>query len=70
MSDADERLEKIETALMLLQQDVEEIHQSLTYQFERIQGIDQRFKGIERELELMQQPEEKRDPDIEKPPHY
>ena len=70
MSDADGRLEKIETALMLLQQDVEGIHQSLTYQFERIQAIDQRFKGIERELELMQQPEEKRDPDLEKPPHY
>jgi len=66
----DNRLEQIETALMHLQQDVDQINQSLTVHFERLQTIDQRFKGLERELELMQQPDEIRDPKLEKPPHY
>ncbi len=66
----DSRLEKIENALMHLQQDVDQINQSLTVHFERLQSIDQRFKGLERELEIMQEPEESRDPKLEKPPHY
>jgi len=70
MTDTEDRLTKIETLLAHLQHDVEQINQSLTHQFERLQKVDQRFKGIERELELMSQPEEERDPEQEKPPHY
>ena len=70
MADNEERLTKIETLLAHLQHDVEQIHQSLTHQFERLQKVDQRFKGLERELELMSQPDEERDPAEEKPPHY
>lgn len=66
----DSRLEKIENALMHLQKDVDQVNQSLTVHFERLQSIDQRFKGLERELEMMQEPEESRDPKQEKPPHY
>jgi uncharacterized coiled-coil protein SlyX len=70
MSSDEKRLELIETSLMHLQQDVEQINQSLSVHFERLQAIDQRFKGLERELEIMQEPEETRDPRLEKPPHY
>jgi uncharacterized coiled-coil protein SlyX len=70
MSGDNKRLELIESALMHLQQDVEQINSSLSVHFERLQAIDQRFRGLERELEIMQEPEEARDPKLEKPPHY
>ncbi len=70
MNETDQRLEKLETVLMLLQRDVEQIHQSLTYHFEQLQAMEARFRRIERELELLQEPPEQRDPEHEQPPHY
>lgn len=70
MTDDNSRQIQLETMLAHLQQDIEQINESLTYQLQRIQEMDLRFQRIERELELMHQPIERRDPEQEKPPHY
>jgi len=70
MTDNNDLQIRMESLLAHLQQDIEQINKSLTYQMQRLQEIDQRFTRIERELELLSQPAENRDPRQEKPPHY
>lgn len=70
MTDQNDRQVRIEMLLAHLQQDVDQINESLTHQLQRLQEMDQRFQRIERELELMHQPAEQRDPEQEQPPHY
>ncbi len=69
MTDNNDQI-RMETLLAHLQQDIEQINGSLTHHLQRLQEMDQRFVRIERELELLQQPAENRDPQQEKPPHY
>ena len=70
MSNAEDRQVRMETLLAHLQQDIELINGSLTHQLKRMQEMDQRVARIERELELLHQPTELRDPQHEQPPHY
>ena len=70
MTDNNDQQIRMESLLAHLQQDIEQINKSLTYQMQRLQEMDQRFTRIERELELLSQPAENRDPQQEKPPHY
>ncbi len=70
MSRYEDRQVRMESLLAHLQQDIEQINDSLTHQLKRIQEIDRRFVQIERELELLNQPTEQRDPQQEQPPHY
>jgi uncharacterized coiled-coil protein SlyX len=70
MTDNHDHQIRMESLLAHLQQDIEQINKSLTYQMQRLQEMDQRFTRIERELELLPQPAENRDPQQEKPPHY
>lgn len=70
MSDSEDRQVRMESLLAHLQQDIEQINESLTHQLKRIQEMDRRFVQIERELELLHQPAEQRDPQQEQPPHY
>jgi uncharacterized coiled-coil protein SlyX len=70
MSDNEDHQVKMESLLAHLQQDIEQINYSLTRQLKRIQEMDGRFAQIERELELLNQPAEHRDPQQEQPPHY
>ena len=70
MSDNEDRQVRMETLLVHLQQDIEQINGSLTHQLKRMQEMDLRFARIERELELLHLPTEPRDPQHEKPPHY
>lgn len=65
-----QRLERIESALAHLQHDLDAINQSLTLQYQRLQGFEHRFSKIESELESLQEDPEVRDPDAERPPHY
>ena len=69
-TDPDERQIRLEMLLAHLQQDVEQINESLSHHLQRMQDMDLRFQRIERELELLQEPTEQRDPAQEKPPHY
>ncbi|MCH2209985.1 MAG: SlyX family protein [Fuerstiella sp.] len=69
-TDRENRQVRIETLLAHLQQDIEQINTSLTHHLERLQETDLRIARIERELELIQQPAEQRDPRLERPPHY
>jgi len=70
MTDREDRQVRMETLLAHLQQDIEQINVSLTLHLERMQKTDLRIARIERELELIQQPSERRDPFQERPPHY
>ncbi|MCH2200343.1 MAG: SlyX family protein [Fuerstiella sp.] len=70
MTDTEDRQVRMETLLAHLQQDIEQINVSLTLHLERMQKTDLRIARIERELELIQQPTERRDPFQERPPHY
>ena len=70
MTDNNDQQIRMESLLAHLQQDIEQINKSLTYQLQRLQEMDQRFTRIERELELLSQPAENCDPQQEKPPHY
>lgn len=70
MTDNNDHQIRMESLLAHLQQDIEQINKSLTYQMQRLQEMDQRFTRVERELELLSQPAENRDPQQEKPPHY
>ena len=70
MSENEDRLVRLETLLAHLQQDIEQINESLMYQLTRLQEMDQRFIRVEHELEQLNQPAERRDPQEEQPPHY
>lgn len=64
------RLEKIETALAHLQHDIDSLNSSLMNHFRRMQEFESRFGRIEGELQMINEPNERRDPGIERPPHY
>ncbi|GAB5439900.1 MAG: hypothetical protein Fues2KO_02490 [Fuerstiella sp.] len=65
-----DRLTRIEAAIAHLQHDVDELNQSLTRHYQRLQSFDARFQRIEHEIETMAEGPEERDLDSEKPPHY
>ena len=64
------RLEKIESALAHLQHDVDSLNASLLNQFRRQQEFESRFNRLEHEMELINQPPERRDAGTDRPPHY
>lgn len=70
MSGNEDRVVRVETLLAHLQLDIEQINESLTHYFRRIQEMDRRVARIESELELLQQSSDDRDPRHEQPPHY
>ena len=65
-----ERLVRIESALAHMQHDIDDLNQSLTGHFRRLQGFEERFIRIEHELETLGEEPESRNPEDEKPPHY
>lgn len=64
------RLNDIEAAIAHLQHDMEELNQSLTLHFQRLQSFDARFQRIEHEIETLNEGPEERDLNAERPPHY
>jgi uncharacterized coiled-coil protein SlyX len=64
------RLTQIETVLAHLQQDMDSVNTALSGHFRRLQVMDERFSRIEHEIQIAGQTPEKRDPDLERPPHY
>lgn len=67
---SEHRLEKIESALAHLQHDVDSLNVSLLDQFRRLQEFESRFTRLESEMQIMNQPPERRDPGTDRPPHY
>ena len=71
MSDPmEQRLEKVESAIAHLQHDVDALNTSLLNQLRRLQEFESRFTRIEHELITFGETPEKRDPAVERPPHY
>ena len=66
----EERLVRIETAMANLQHDVEELNNSLTEHFRRLQNFEQRFTRIEHEMSTLAEGPDGRDAESERPPHY
>lgn len=66
----EDRLEKIESALAHLQHDVDSLNASLLNQFRRQKEFESRFNRLEHEMELINQPPERRDGGTDRPPHY
>lgn len=66
----DARLEKIESAMAHLQNDIDGLHTSLLVHFRRLQEYESRFGKIEGSLELLSESPERLDPGSERPPHY
>ena len=66
----EERLLRIETALAHLQHDIEDLNKSLTRNFRRLQGFEDRFVRIEHEMVTLTDSPGQHDAETEKPPHY
>jgi uncharacterized coiled-coil protein SlyX len=68
---ADERLIRLETALMQLEHDVEQLNQSLVAQHRALEALRVVVERLEWRLDRESpSPPETRDPEAEKPPHY
>ncbi|HET6323866.1 MAG TPA: SlyX family protein [Planctomycetaceae bacterium] len=68
---ADERLIRLETALMQLEHDVEQLNQSLVVQHRALEALRVVVERLEWRLDRESPaPPETRDPEAEKPPHY
>lgn len=66
----DARLERIESLLAHVQHDIEGLNASLLVHFRRLQEFETRFQRIEHEIIAVNETVERRDPKLEKPPHY
>lgn len=64
------RLERIESALAHLQHDVDSLNTALLGYFSRLQEMDSRFVRLEHELHTFNDPTEKTDAELDRPPHY
>jgi uncharacterized coiled-coil protein SlyX len=70
-SGADEQLlERMEAAIAHLQHDLDAVNQSLLAFLRRIQEFESRFIRLEQEFQSMTEGSERRDPAVERPPHY
>ncbi len=68
---ADERLIRLETALMQLEHDVEQLNQSLVAQHRALEALRVAVERLEWRLDRDSPASpETRDPEAEKPPHY
>lgn len=64
------RLERIESALAHLQHDVDSLNSALLGYFGRLQEMDSRFVRLEHELHSFNDPTERTDAELDRPPHY
>ena len=64
------RLERIESALAHLQHDVDGLNTALLGYFSRLQEMDSRFVRLEHELQTSNDPTDKTDAELDRPPHY
>jgi uncharacterized coiled-coil protein SlyX len=67
----DERLVRVETALMQLEHDVEQLNESLVAQHRSLEALRVAVERLEWRLDREgSSPPETRDPEAERPPHY
>ncbi len=64
------RLERIESALAHLQHDVDSLNTALLGYFSRLQEMDSRFVRLEHERHAFNDPTDKTDAELDRPPHY
>lgn len=70
MSDTDDRLIQLETAVAHLQYDLEQMHRLLVALQAELRGSRDQMMRFERRLQQLAEPPEIRDPGEERPPHY
>ncbi len=67
----EDRIVRLETALMQLEHDVEQLNQSLVAQHRELQALRVVVERLEWRLDRENSsPPETRDPEAERPPHY
>ena len=64
------RLEKIESAIAHLQNEFDSLNASLLNCFRQLHDFDARFRRIEHEMLSLNESPERRDPGMERPPHF
>jgi uncharacterized coiled-coil protein SlyX len=64
------RLEKIESAVAHLQNEFDSLNASLLKCFRQVHDFDARFRRIESEMLNLNESPERRDPGLERPPHF
>ena len=64
------RLERIESALAHLQYDIDSLNSVMSAHYSRLQELDSRFVRLEHELHTFNEPTDRTDAEIERPPHY
>ncbi len=69
MSD-EERWTTVESLLMHLQHELEQMNQALLDQSEDLARLRKELKGLRGQMEQLSEPEEQRDLRLERPPHY
>lgn len=69
MSD-EERWTTVESLLMHLQHELEQMHQALLDQGEDLSRLRKEMMGLRGRMEQLAEPEEQRDLRLERPPHY
>lgn len=64
------RLTQIESVLMHLQHDVEQLNTAILHQNGVLDGLNKSMKVLDTRLGALEEEDEGRDPHQEKPPHY
>lgn len=67
---SEDRLTAIESILMHLQHDVEQLHESLVGYRKDLDGLRDEMGKLRGQVERIDLGPESRDPKLEKPPHY
>ncbi len=67
---SDDRLVRIETAILHLEHDVQQLNDSLVAQHRAIEALRVAVERLEWRLDREGPTPETRDPEAEKPPHY
>lgn len=65
-----DRLDRIESVLAHLQHDLDSVNSSLLHQLRRLQEFDARLLRLESELVLQNEPVQRPDAALDRPPHY
>lgn len=64
------RLTQVESVLMHLQHDVEQLNEAILKQNEVVDSLNQSMKLLDTRLGVLEEEEDDRDPYQERPPHY
>jgi uncharacterized coiled-coil protein SlyX len=69
-SSNEDRLQNLELSLMHLQNDYDQLNEVVIDQAKRLDQLQRSIAKLTDQVQASKQPDEPRDPEAEKPPHY